>query len=106
MHKCSSCNTDIKNVFDQSENVIQPEAGLHIAILTGYGMFTDPFEEDIQKTLTQHIVFCHNCSVKLVDMLRPDLQHHFRAGHPSTMCGNTYTEMGCNYSWDTVTYVE
>lgn len=99
MHKCSSCNIDVRNVFEEHDNVLQPEAGLHIAVYTGYEMFNDILEEDIGK-LMSNLVFCHDCSNKFVDMLHPDLQYHFRAGHPNTMCGDNYKEMGCNYSWN------
>jgi len=101
MHKCSSCNIDVRNVFEEHDGnkYTQPEAGLHISVHTGYAMFNDILEESIGE-LMDKLVFCHDCSNKFVDMLHPDLQYHFRAGHPNTMCGENYKEMGCNYSWN------
>lgn len=100
-HICTMCNKPAPNVFEpHNTNVIQPEGGLHLSIHTGYAMFNDVMDEDEIKTLTR-IVLCHDCSVKFIDMFdNPEFQFLFRGGHPNTMCGDNYKEMGCNYSWN------
>lgn len=101
MHTCSSCGDQVPREFDEHSHpaTVQPTGGLHLQIHTGYGMFNDIMDEKVHD-IVMNIVLCHDCSVNFIDTLNPDIQFHFRAGHPNTMCGDNYKEMGCNYSWN------
>ena len=62
-------------------------------------MFNDIMDEKVHD-IVMNIVLCHDCSVNFIDTLNEDIRYHFRAGHPNTMCGDSYKKMGCNYSWN------
>jgi hypothetical protein len=98
------CQTPTPNEFAQHNlDTIQPTGGLHVSIHTGYNMFNDVMDQDEIDDLMS-VVLCHNCSVKFIDMFPPNFQHLFRVGHPNTMCGDSYKEKGCNYSWNPKDY--
>jgi len=102
MPNCTMCSQQVPNEFPmQSDVVVQPTGGLHLAIYTGYAMFTDPIEEQSFDALTK-IRLCHDCSVKVIDLFPEDFkQKYFTSGHPVTICrtqSNTYPD-GCHYAW-------
>jgi len=100
------CKNPTPNVFECNNlNPVQPEAGLHISIHTGYAMFSDIMEEDEIEKLTK-IVLCHDCSITFIEMFPLDFQQLFRTGHPNDMCGDSYSKMGCNYSWNSRPYLQ
>lgn len=92
---CTMCQNPTPNEFEPHDTQsVQPTAGLHVSIHTGYGMFTDIYEQDIATELA-NICLCHDCSVKLIDMFPQHIQKIFTRGHPSSMCPNKQ----CYYSF-------
>jgi hypothetical protein len=95
---CASCGERVENEFwEVGVEKQQPIGGLHVAIFTSYMMFTDLFldEHDRDKALTK-LVFCHDCSVKLVSMLSDEYRQMFHGGHPDDLCAGE----PCEYSWN------
>lgn len=91
---CTMCNSHTPNVCEDWEGVIQPDNGLHLQILTGYGMFIDPMDEESGNRL-ESIVLCHDCSVKFVRLFPEQFQKElFDGGHhggEGTPC--------CEFAW-------
>lgn len=103
MPSCTMCNSEAPNQFPeyQSDVVLQPTGGLHLAIYTGYGMFTDPINDLNYDQLTR-IRLCHDCSVNLIDMFPQKFKDKFfTAGHPISICRQHSYEYpnGCHYAW-------
>ena len=100
---CTICGQETDNMFSEHANssVIQPEGGLHIAIYTGYGMFTDPMDNKSYKALT-NILLCHDCSIRFIDMFPQEFKDNFfDGGHPVEICRTqsiTHPD-GCHYAW-------
>jgi len=101
MPKCTMCEQDTPNEFDQHNNCIQPVGGLHVAIYPGYGMMTDPMDKPSLDALSS-ICLCHDCSVKFIDMFPQEFRYNFfMNGHPVEICkaqSHTHPD-GCLYSW-------
>lgn len=103
MPLCTACSSDLPNQFPgyQSDVVVQPTGGLHLAIYTGYGMFTDPINDLDCDQLTR-IRLCHDCSIKFIDMFPQEFKDNFfTGGHPIEICrtqSNTHPN-GCHYAW-------
>lgn len=99
---CSSCDTQVPNWgWEPGEKVEQPVGGLHLAIYTGYEMFTDLFldEHKRDQALTK-LMFCHDCSVKFVStMLNDHFRSMFSGGHPVSICEEQPSGKPCEYSW-------
>lgn len=101
MPQCTMCSTPTPNQFDQNDKIIQPTGGLHISILTGYGMFTDPMDESSTTALSK-ICLCHDCSIRFIDMFPQEFKDNFfTGGHPVEICriqSDTHPS-GCHYAW-------
>jgi hypothetical protein len=85
------CKVEVKNEFDQAEEVYHPTKGLHLYIDTGYGMFADFYDNEGPR----NIRLCHSCSVKFIEMFPPDFQQEFRGGHPVS----EEEEPCCKFAW-------
>lgn len=102
MDTCTMCNQPTFNEFpEHGSTLIQPTGGLHIAIFPGYGMFTDPMDDESCQSLSR-IRLCHDCSVKLVDMFPQEFKDNFfYCGHPISICRKVSDQHpnGCHYAW-------
>lgn len=99
-NNCASCGARVENVFwEVGKNLRHPLGGLHVAIHTGYAMFTDLFLDDRAKALTE-LTFCHDCSIKLVSMLSDEYREMFHGGHPESICEEQSSGEPCEYSWN------
>ena len=102
MPTCTMCSAETPNEFGQNPTIIQPTGGLHISIHTGYGMFTDPMDDQSHKSL-RRICLCHDCSVKFIDLFPQEFKDNFfTAGHPIEICRSQSDNHpnGCHYAWD------
>ena len=86
MIDCSMCEQPLVLV---SERMTQPDNGLHVEIITGYGMFTD-----LEQTLPA-LVICHDCSIRLLELFPPMVRDRYRDGHANRWGSCT----GCEYGW-------
>lgn len=101
MPRCTMCSKQTPGHFDIDDNHIQPTGGLHLAILTGYGMFTDPMDEVSSRSLSK-VCLCHDCSIRFIDMFPQKFKDKFfTGGHPIEICrtqSHTHPD-GCHYAW-------
>jgi len=97
------CSAESPNEFGehQDDHIVQPTGGLHLAIHTGYGMFTDPMTQEASYSLC-HIILCHDCSIKVINLFPQEFKEKFFiGGHPVETCkeqSDTHPD-GCHYAW-------
>lgn len=96
--KCTTCNQELKSVFEHipfsQQKLLQIDSGISFVIHGGYGEFFDsPFEKDGYEESSEFNL-CHDCSVKLFEILDPKLK--FKGGHPTINKDGTKC---CKWSW-------
>ena len=103
-YTCTMCSIEAPNEFKYQygdREIVQPKAGLHLAIYGGYGMFTDLEDPHAYNALTA-IRLCHDCSIKIIDLFPQEFQEKFfLRGHSVETCriqSDTHPD-GCHYAW-------
>ena len=83
---CDDCGCVLKPVYsgrdDGTAECLQPDDGLEIHLMGGYGMAIDPIHDATEQDLT--ILFCAKCTIKLAQLyprIAECLKKHGGLGH-------------------------